>query len=111
VPAVVAGLLLSACPLVGPLLLLDCSAAPAGSLLSSPEPAVNGLAASKRAKLSHSKKLPKAIVLDIEGTVAPISFVAEVMFSYARQHVKQHLEERYDVQETINDIEAIRKQV
>eukprot|EP00775_Hariotina_reticulata_P005707 gene5707-5947_t len=74
------------------------------------DPAVNGMAASKRAKLVHGKKLPKAIVLDIEGTVAPISFVAEVMFSYAREHVKQHLDEHYDSQETARDIEAIRNQ-
>lgn len=64
----------------------------------------------KRTKLSHSQ-LPKAIVLDIEGTVAPISFVADVMFPYARDNVRQHLQEHYDSQEAQADIDAIRQQV
>jgi methylthioribulose 1-phosphate dehydratase/enolase-phosphatase E1 len=50
-------------------------------------------------------------VLDIEGTVAPISFVADVMFSYARDNVAAHLEAHYDTPEARADIEAIRKQV
>lgn len=63
----------------------------------------------KRPKLSHSK-LPAAIVLDIEGTVAPISYVADVMFPYARDNVRSHLEATYDSSETQEDIEAIRAQ-
>lgn len=50
-------------------------------------------------------------MLDIEGTVAPISFVADVMFPYARDNVRQHLEQHYDSQEAQADIEAVRKQV
>jgi methylthioribulose 1-phosphate dehydratase/enolase-phosphatase E1 len=69
----------------------------------------NGVAA-KRAKLSHAQ-LPRAIVLDIEGTVAPISFVADVMFPYARDNVAAHLEAHYDTPEARADVEAIRKQV
>jgi enolase-phosphatase E1 len=34
-----------------------------------------------------------AILLDIEGTTTPISFVTEVLFPYARKHVRAHLEE------------------
>jgi hypothetical protein len=56
-------------------------------------------------------QLPRAIVLDIEGTVAPISFVADVMFPYARDNVAAHLEAHYDTPEARADIEAIRKQV
>lgn len=63
----------------------------------------------KRAKLSHAK-LPAAVVLDIEGTVAPISFVADVMFPYARDNVRAHLEQHFESQEARADIEAIRKQ-
>jgi methylthioribulose 1-phosphate dehydratase/enolase-phosphatase E1 len=63
----------------------------------------------KRTKLSHAQ-LPKAIVLDIEGTVAPISFVADVMFPYARDNVRQHLQEHYHSQEAQADIDAIRQQ-
>ncbi|WIA33460.1 hypothetical protein OEZ86_006590 [Tetradesmus obliquus] len=70
--------------------------------------AANGVAA-KRAKLSHAA-LPRAIVLDIEGTVAPISFVADVMFPYARDNVAAHLEAHYETPEARADIDAIRKQ-
>jgi methylthioribulose 1-phosphate dehydratase/enolase-phosphatase E1 len=72
--------------------------------------AVNGSGGyAKRAKLSHAKQ-PAAIVLDIEGTVAPISYVADVMFPYARDNVRSHLELTYDSAETQEDIEAIRAQ-
>jgi hypothetical protein len=69
--------------------------------------AVNGL---KRAKHSHGYR-PAAIVLDIEGTVAPISFVADVMFPYARDNVRTFLEANYDSAEARADVEAIRQQV
>ena len=64
----------------------------------------------KRAKLGPHKKPPVALVLDIEGTVAPISFVADVMFPYARENVRQHLEATYGNEETQEDIDAIRTQ-
>jgi methylthioribulose 1-phosphate dehydratase/enolase-phosphatase E1 len=64
----------------------------------------------KRAKVGPHKKLPVALVLDIEGTVAPISFVADVMFPYARDNVRLHLEDSYRSEETQEDIEAIRTQ-
>jgi methylthioribulose 1-phosphate dehydratase/enolase-phosphatase E1 len=67
---------------------------------------VNGL---KRAKHSHGYR-PAAIVLDIEGTVAPISYVADVMFPYARDNVRAFLEANYDSAETRADVEAIRQQ-
>lgn len=35
-----------------------------------------------------------AIVLDIEGTTTPIAFVTEVLFPYARTHLRPHLAER-----------------
>jgi enolase-phosphatase E1 len=38
----------------------------------------------------------KAILLDIEGTVAPISFVHEVLFPYARQQLPEYLREHWD---------------
>ena len=34
----------------------------------------------------------KAILLDIEGTTTPLSFVLEVLFPYARTHLRDHLE-------------------
>lgn len=64
--------------------------------------------AAKRVKTRH---LPTAIVLDIEGTVAPISYVADVMFPYARKHVRAHLEATFDSAETQADVQLIREQV
>ena len=34
----------------------------------------------------------EAILLDIEGTTTPIAFVVDVLFPYARRHLRQHLE-------------------
>lgn len=34
---------------------------------------------------------PKAILLDIEGTTTPIAFVHDVLFNYAREHVRDYL--------------------
>ena len=34
---------------------------------------------------------PRAILLDIEGTSTPIAFVHDVLFSYARDHVREFL--------------------
>jgi len=66
-----------------------------------------GEAAGKRAR---TRRPPAAVVLDIEGTVAPITFVAETMFTYAKQHVRAYLEDGYDGEEVQGDVEAIRKQ-
>jgi hypothetical protein len=72
----------------------------------------NGVVANgvKRAKHSHGWRLA-AIVLDIEGTVAPISFVADVMFPHARDNVRSWLEQHYDSTQAVADIHAIRTQV
>lgn len=51
------------------------------------------------------------VVLDIEGTTTPISFVADVLFPYAKRHVGAHLRETYDTPETQDDIRLLRKQV
>lgn len=63
-----------------------------------------------RAAIKLSGKIPTAVVLDIEGTVAPISFVADVMFPYAKKQVRTFLEESYTTSETLEDIALIRKQ-
>jgi methylthioribulose 1-phosphate dehydratase/enolase-phosphatase E1 len=69
----------------------------------------SGAPASKRQK--YCSKLPTCVVLDIEGTVAPISFVTDVMFPYAKEHVRQHLELAYGTAEGAEDIHLIRQQV
>ncbi|KAL0320661.1 UNVERIFIED_CONTAM: putative bifunctional methylthioribulose-1-phosphate dehydratase/enolase-phosphatase E1 1 [Sesamum radiatum] len=51
------------------------------------------------------------IVLDIEGTTTPISFVTDVLFPYARDSVGKHLELTYDTAETQDDIKLLRAQV
>ncbi|KAK9150148.1 hypothetical protein Syun_008457 [Stephania yunnanensis] len=53
----------------------------------------------------------RCIVLDIEGTTTPISFVTDVLFPYARDNVRKHLTETYDSEETKDDIKLLRAQV
>jgi enolase-phosphatase E1 len=38
----------------------------------------------------------RAILLDVEGTVAPISFVHEVLFPYARSHLETYLRRHWN---------------
>ncbi|PKI37644.1 hypothetical protein CRG98_041937 [Punica granatum] len=53
----------------------------------------------------------RCIVLDIEGTTTPISFVTEVLFPYARDNVGRHLALTYGTPETADDIKLLRSQV
>lgn len=55
--------------------------------------------------------LQQCIVLDIEGTTTPISFVTDVLFPYARNNVGRHLDATYDSAETQQDIKLLRAQV
>ena len=55
--------------------------------------------------------LQRCIVLDIEGTTTPISFVTDVLFPYARKNVQRHLEATYDTDATQDDIKLLRSQV
>ncbi|KAJ6728099.1 BIFUNCTIONAL METHYLTHIORIBULOSE-1-PHOSPHATE DEHYDRATASE/ENOLASE-PHOSPHATASE E1-RELATED [Salix koriyanagi] len=55
--------------------------------------------------------LPRCIVLDIEGTTTPITFVADVLFPYARDNVGRHFSATYKTAETQNDIKLLRAQV
>lgn len=55
--------------------------------------------------MSHLKK---AIVLDIEGTTSPNSFVHEVLFLYARHHVKEYLSANFNSPDVQADIEKLR---
>lgn len=55
--------------------------------------------------------LQRCIVLDIEGTTTPISFVTDVLFPYARENVGNHLDATYDSAETKEDIKLLRAQV
>lgn len=53
----------------------------------------------------------RCIVLDIEGTTTPISFVTDILFPYARNNVGRHLSSTYDSPETLDDIKLLRAQV
>eukprot|EP00249_Psilotum_nudum_P008080 c21030_g1_i1 orf=154-1668(+) len=54
---------------------------------------------------------PSVMVLDIEGTTTPLSFVTEILFPYARNHVGNHLRHTYDNEETQLDIKLLQQQV
>ena len=50
----------------------------------------------------------RGILLDIEGTTTPIAFVHEVLFSYARAHVKEFLEKNATAEDVGADIALLR---
>lgn len=54
---------------------------------------------------------PPCILLDIEGTTTPISFVSDVLFPYARDNVGRHLSATFETAETQDDINLLRSQV
>ncbi|XP_038899594.1 probable bifunctional methylthioribulose-1-phosphate dehydratase/enolase-phosphatase E1 1 [Benincasa hispida] len=60
---------------------------------------------------NKNESLPRCIVLDIEGTTTPISFVTDVLFPYARDNVGKHLILTYETAETRDDIKLLRSQV
>ncbi len=41
----------------------------------------------------------RAVLLDIEGTVAPITFVHDILFPFAQTHVKDYLVQHSTVPE------------
>jgi len=50
----------------------------------------------------------QAVLLDIEGTVTPISFVHDVLFPYARAHVESFLDSHSNQPEVQTDIRKLR---
>ncbi|XP_052767688.1 enolase-phosphatase E1-like [Mya arenaria] len=50
----------------------------------------------------------KAVVLDIEGTITPISFVKDKLFPYIRENIETYLTSKFDDDETKADITALR---
>ncbi|XP_076896300.1 putative bifunctional methylthioribulose-1-phosphate dehydratase/enolase-phosphatase E1 1 isoform X2 [Bidens hawaiensis] len=61
--------------------------------------------------LGDTSSQKRCIVLDIEGTTTPISFVTDVLFPYAKNNVQKHLEDTYDTDFTQDDIKLLRSQV
>jgi len=54
--------------------------------------------------------LYKVILLDIEGTTTPITFVHDVMFPYARDNVAGYLDAHWGQEECMADVAALRAQ-
>ncbi|CAL5342644.1 unnamed protein product [Camellia sinensis] len=54
--------------------------------------------------------LKRCILLDIEGTTTPISFVTGVLFPYVNNNLVKHLAASYDCDETQHDISLLRSQ-
>ena len=84
-----------------------------GSRTGAATGASNGVAASASgppAKRPKAGPVPKAVVLDIEGTVAPISFVADVLFPYARARLASHLTAGYGTPAVDAHLAALRAQ-
>jgi len=50
----------------------------------------------------------RGVLLDIEGTTTPISFVHDVLFSYARAALKDYLATNWNSTETIADVARLR---
>ncbi len=51
----------------------------------------------------------KAIVTDIEGTTSSLSFVKDVLFPYARQHMADYVRKNADATEVQVQLEEVRK--
>src|ERR1044072_8370863 len=49
----------------------------------------------------------QAVLLDIEGTVTPISFVHEILFPYAREHVNNYLSQHRQQPEVQADMQKL----
>lgn len=53
----------------------------------------------------------KAILTDIEGTTSSLSFVQDVLFPYARQHLGEYLRQHADDPEVVAQLQAINQEV
>lgn len=58
----------------------------------------------------NKEKDYKVFLLDIEGTTTPITFVTETLFPFAKENVRNHLEENWTEKETIEDVKELKKQ-
>ncbi|HEV2835833.1 MAG TPA: acireductone synthase [Pyrinomonadaceae bacterium] len=52
----------------------------------------------------------RAILLDIEGTTTPIAFVHEVLFSFARTHVRDYLAKHFDSEDVVAEVRLLREE-
>lgn len=66
----------------------------------------------KRSALEQSTLLNgvKAVLVDIEGTTTPISFVHDKLFGFVRDNLKEYLSSRWENEEVVADVTALRDQ-
>jgi enolase-phosphatase E1 len=57
--------------------------------------------------LSPLTKQTTALLLDIEGTTTPIDFVYEILFPYARTHVRAYLANHLSLEELRSDVASL----
>lgn len=57
--------------------------------------------------MTNAPTTMRAVLLDIEGTVAPISFVHDILFPFAREHVRDYLFQHSTAPEVQKDIAAL----
>src|SRR5689334_7028402 len=57
-----------------------------------------------------SLKNISAVLLDIEGTTTPISFVYEVLFPFARQHFPEYLDQHFERADVQADLARLREE-
>uniref|UniRef100_A0A1A8GF91 Enolase-phosphatase E1 n=1 Tax=Nothobranchius korthausae TaxID=1143690 RepID=A0A1A8GF91_9TELE len=51
------------------------------------------------------------ILLDIEGTTTPITFVKDILFPYVREHLEDHLSTHWEEDECKQDVHLLKKQI
>jgi len=52
----------------------------------------------------------KAVLLDIEGTTTPLSFVHDKLIGYVKDNLKEYLTSRWENEEVQSDVDALREQ-
>ncbi|HKR61809.1 MAG TPA: acireductone synthase [Pyrinomonadaceae bacterium] len=52
----------------------------------------------------------RALLLDIEGTITPISFVHDILFPFARNHVRDYLSEYFGTANVQEDVAALKRE-
>jgi len=52
----------------------------------------------------------KAVLLDIEGTTTPVAFVFDVLFPYARNHLKDYLAQNFKTPDMQSMLQTLRKE-
>ena len=50
---------------------------------------------------------PSVVLLDIEGTLAPVTFVTKTLFPFVTEHVQEHLEAKWGSEEVASDVRAL----